>query len=301
MSERDDADSTRGERGGEMSFWKHLAELRGVVVRILVVLLGLMVALFCCMRWIFEHVITAPCSEDFATYRLFGFISGDGDWLPNLGNTGFHVDLISINLTSQFMTHMSASMWLAFIIGFPIVIYQLWTFIRPGLYERERRGARRAFLWGNVMFYSGCAVGYFIVFPLALRFLSQYSLSDNIANTITLDSYMDTFYLLTLAMGVLFELPLLAWMLGRIGVLRREFFSRSRRYAIVVILIISAIITPTSDLFTLMIVFLPVYALWEASALLVPKSRDDDAPAPATGTADSQSDDGRGDDGTAQM
>ena len=109
---------------------------------------------------------------------------------------------------------------------------------------------------------------------MALRFLSQYSLSDRITNTITLDSYMDTFYLLTLAMGVLFELPLLAWMLGRMGVLKRSFFSRSRRYAIVVILVISSIITPTSDLFTLMIVFLPVYALWEASALLVPKGDD---------------------------
>ena len=270
VSERESADM-RESRSGEMSFWKHLAELRGVLVRIFAVLLVLVIVLFCCMRWIFEHVITAPCSQDFVTYRLFGFISGDGDWLPDLGSTGFNVDLISINLTSQFMTQMSASLWLAFIIGFPIVIYLLWTFVRPGLYERERRGARRAFLWGNAMFYAGCAVGYFIVFPLALRFLSQYSLSDRITNTITLDSYMDTFYLLTLAMGVLFELPLLAWMLGRMGILKRGFFSRSRRYAIVVILVISAIITPTSDLFTLMIVFLPVYALWEASAMLVPK------------------------------
>lgn len=270
MSERESADKLES-RSGEMSFWKHLAELRGVLVRIFAVLLVLVIVLFCCMRWIFEHVITAPCSQDFVTYRLFGFISGDGDWLPDLGSTGFHVDLISINLTSQFMTQMSASLWLAFIIGFPIVIYLLWTFVRPGLYERERRGARRAFLWGNAMFYAGCAVGYFIVFPLALRFLSQYSLSDRITNTITLDSYMDTFYLLTLAMGVLFELPLLAWMLGRMGILKRGFFSRSRRYAIVVILVISAIITPTSDLFTLMIVFLPVYALWEAGAILVPK------------------------------
>ena len=267
----------RERRSGEMSFWKHLAELRGVLVRIFAVLLVLVIVLFCCMRWIFEHVITAPCSQDFVTYRLFGFISGDGDWLPDLGSTGFHVDLISINLTSQFMTQMSASLWLAFIIGFPIVIYLLWTFVRPGLYERERRGARRAFLWGNAMFYAGCAVGYFIVFPLALRFLSQYSLSDRITNTITLDSYMDTFYLLTLAMGVLFELPLLAWMLGRMGILKRGFFSRSRRYAIVVILVISAIITPTSDLFTLMIVFLPVYALWEASAMLVPKGNNIDS------------------------
>lgn len=275
MSGREGVDIKSEERNGEMSFWSHLAELRGVLVRIFVVLLVLVIVLFCCMRWIFEHIITAPCSQDFVTYRLFGFVSGDGDWLPDLGSTGFHVDLISINLSGQFMTQMSASLWLAFIIAFPIVIYLLWTFVRPGLYERERRGARRAFLWGNTMFYAGCAVGYFIVFPLALRFLSQYSLSDRIANTFTIDSYMDTFYLLTLAMGVLFELPLLAWMLGRMGILKRGFFNRSRRYAIVAILILSAIITPTSDLFTLMIVFLPVYSLWEASALLVPKGDDD--------------------------
>lgn len=275
MPERESTDTQRQGRSDEMSFWRHLAELRGVLVRIFVILIVLVIALFCCMRWIFENIITAPCSQDFATYKFFGFISGDGDWLPDLGSTGFQVDLISINLTSQFMTQMSASLWLAFIIAFPIVIYQLWTFVRPGLYERERRGARRAFLWGNVMFYAGCAVGYFIVFPLALRFLSQYSLSDRITNTITLDSYMDTFYLLTLAMGVLFELPLLAWMLGRMGVLKRGFFNRTRRYAIVIILIISSIITPTSDLFTLMIVFLPIYGLWELSALLVPRGAEE--------------------------
>lgn len=281
MSEQQAEDTNKekdSERNGEMSFWRHLAELRGVFIRIAIVIVTLMIALFCCMRWIFEHIITAPCSNDFITYRLFNFISGDGDFLPDLAGNDFHVDLMSINLTSQFMTHMSASMWLAFIIAFPIVIYLLWTFVRPGLYEREQRGARRAFIWGNVMFYTGCAVGYFIVFPLALRFLAQYSLSDNIANNITLESYMDTFYLLTLAMGVLFELPLLAWMLGKIGVLKRGFFHRTRRYAIVIIMIICSIITPTSDLFTLMIVFIPIYTLWEASALLVPKSEKDDTP-----------------------
>lgn len=286
MPEHESTDIQPEERSDEMSFWRHLAELRNVLVRIFAVLLVLVIALFCCMPWIFEHIITAACSQEFITYRFFDFVSGDGDWLPDLTDTGFHVDLISINLTSQFMTQMSASLWLAFIIGFPVVIYLLWSFVRPGLYERERRGARRAFLWGNTMFYAGCAVGYFIVFPLALRFLSQYSLSDRIANTITLDSYMDTFYLLTLAMGVLFELPLLAWMLGRMGILKRSFFSRTRRYAIVIILIISSIITPTSDLFTLMIVFLPVYALWEGSALLVPKSE----------TSESRSDDATPDD-----
>ena len=262
-------------KAGEMSFWGHLGELRAVIVRIVILLVVLMIAFFCLMRPIFDYVILGPCSGDFITYRMFDFMAGDGDILPDLSSDGFNVDLINIKLGTQLMTHMSASFWLAIIVGFPIVIYMLWTFVSPGLYDHERRGARRAFLYGNLLFYLGIAIGYFMVFPLALRFLSQYQLSERIANTITLDSYMDTFYLVTMSMGILFEMPLVLWFLGHIGIVRRQFFSRYRKYAIVVFLIISGMITPTSDLFTLFIVFAPLYGLWELSALLVPKYKGD--------------------------
>lgn len=119
------------------------------------------------------------------------------------------------------------------------------------------------------MFYLGTAVGYFVVFPITLRFLAEYRLSELVPNQISLDSYMDNFFVLILVMGIVFELPLLAWLLGRMGILSRDFFNKFRRHAIVVLLILAAIITPTGDPFTLMIVFLPIYLLWELSTFVV--------------------------------
>lgn len=257
----------------EMSFWAHLDALRSVIMKIGAVMLVLAVGYFAAMPWIFDHVITAPCTGSFALYRLFGFLRGDGTWLPDLSDRDFRVDLINIELASQFMVHMSASFWAAFVTGFPIVVYLLWTFVEPGLYEKEKRGARRAFVCGNALFYLGTLAGYFLVFPLALRFLADYQLSDKIATTVSLTSYMDTFYMILLMMGLLFELPLVAWMLGRAGVLKRSVFSRYRRHAAVGILVLSAILTPTGDIFTLFVTFFPVYMLWEASAFLVPKDQ----------------------------
>jgi sec-independent protein translocase protein TatC len=167
---------------------------------------------------------------------------------------------------------MSASCWTAAVIAFPIIIYLLWTFISPGLYEKEKRGVRKAFFFGNIMFYVGLATGYFLVFPLALRFLADYHLSDAIPNTISLDSYMDNFFTMILMMGIVFELPLVAWLLGKMGFLTNKFFSHFRRHAIVALLILAAFITPTGDPFTLFAVFLPLYALWEFSAFVVPSS-----------------------------
>ena len=142
---------------------------------------------------------------------------------------------------------------------------------RAGAVPPRAARAVRAFFAGNLMFYIGAAVGYFVVFPLALRFLATYSLSSVIHPMITLESYMDNFFMLLLAMGAVFELPLVAWLLGKAGLLTRSFFSRWRRHAIVVLLIAAALITPTGDPFTLSVVFFPLYILWEFGALLVPK------------------------------
>ena len=260
----------------EMSFWEHLDDLRAVLFKIGAVVIVMAVGFFCCMREIFSHVILAPCHSNFLTYKMFDFLEGDGNFLPDMSGE-FNINLININLGTQFMTHMSASMWLAFIFAFPIVIYFLWSFVSPALYEHEKRAARNSFLFGIVMFYIGLAVGYFLVFPLALRFLSQYELSSTITNQLTLESYMDTLYTICLAMGILFELPLVAWMLGKMGLLTRGFFAKYRRHAVVALLVVAAVVTPTSDIFTLTVVFIPLYVLWELSAQLVPaKPKDED-------------------------
>lgn len=265
------------EKQSNMSFWGHLDELRGVLFKIVIVVLVLGVASFIIMPWFFDHVILAPCSGTFLTYQFFDKISGAGILPPELAaDPDFHVDLVSMQLTTQFFIHMSASCWLAFVLGFPIILYLLWTFVEPALYDKEKQGVKKAFLFGNVMFFLGVLVGYFIVLPLAVRFLSQYTLSDNITGIVSLDSYMDNFFTMLLLMGLVFELPLLSWLLGKMGLIRRAFFKKYRRHAIVALLVMAAMITPTGDPFTLFAVFIPVYALWELSSRLVPAKSSDE-------------------------
>ena len=255
----------------EMSFWDHLDVLRGVLVKIVVLLVVMTVAFFFLMPTIFDTVILAPCNGDFVLYRIFEKITQGVPFLPQFTTQGFEVELINIQLAAQFFTHMSTSFWFALVFSFPVVIYLLWTFVSPALYENEKRGVKRAFAFGNVMFFMGVAVGYFIVFPVTLRFLADYHISAKIPNQISLDSYMDTFLMLIFIMGVIFELPLLAWLLGITGVLKRAFFKTYRRHAVVALLVLAAVITPTGDPFTLMVVFLPIYMLYELSAMVVKK------------------------------
>jgi len=256
----------------EMSFWDHIDALRSVLVRIVVVLVSAAIVLFCLMPSIFDSVILAPCHGDFALYRLFERMTSSVAWLPQFTTRGFEVELINIKLASQFFIHMSTSFWLALVLTFPFVLYQLWTFIAPALYPGEKRGVKMAFMIGCLMFFLGVLVGYYVVFPVTLRFLADYHVSQLVPNQISLDSYMDTFLMLIFVMGVIFELPLVAWLLGVLGVLHRDFFRTYRRHAVVVLLVLAAVITPTGDPFTLAIVFLPIYILYEVSACLVPQS-----------------------------
>ena len=261
-----------GDHLEEMSFWDHIDALRGVLVRMVVVLVAVTLGLFFVMPSIFDKVILAPCHGDFVLYRLFEQMTASVPWLPQFTTAGFEVELINIKLASQFFIHMSSSFWLALVLTFPLMLYFLWTFIAPALYPREKRGVKTAFLIGCLMFFLGVAVGYFVVFPVTLRFLADYHVSQLVPNQISLDSYMDTFLMLIFVMGVIFELPLVAWLLGSLGALHRGFFRTYRRHAVIVLLALAAIITPTVDPFTLMVVFLPIYLLYEISAYLVPKS-----------------------------
>lgn len=263
---------------GEMSFWDHVDALRGVLLRAGAVVLLMAIVFFAAMPEIFDRIILAPTRPDFCLYGLLASLGSVRGITPDF-NADFSVSLINIQLASQFFIHISTSFWLALVFSFPIIIYLLWSFVAPGLYEREKRGARTAFLFGNVMFFIGVAVGYFLVFPLTLRFLAGYQVSELVPNQISLDSYMDNFLMLILVMGIIFELPLLAWLLGKTGLLTRSFFSFYRRHAVVVLLILAAVVTPTGDPFTLTVVFLPIYLLWELSARFVPSRRHDTAAA----------------------
>ena len=260
---------SQGDELQEMTFWDHLDALRSVLVKMAAVLVCAAVLLFAFMPHIFDSIILAPCRGDFVLYRAFERITAALPHFPHFNAAAFHVDLINIQLASQFFIHMSTSFYLAIVLTFPMLTYLLWTFIAPALYAHERRGVSIAFTLGTVMFFLGVAVGYFVVFPVTLRFLADYHVSAMVPNQISLDSYMDTFFMLLLVMGLVFELPLMSWLLGSLGILHRSFFATYRRHAVVVLLVLAAFITPTGDPFTLMIVFLPIYFLYEASALLV--------------------------------
>lgn len=253
----------------EMSFWDHVDDLRKVLLRSIGAIVLLAIVFFALMPHIFDRIILAPCHSDFVLYRLLCDLSQHTSILPDFCNDQFEVTLINIQLASQFFIHMSTSMWIALLVAFPYVIYQLWTFISPGLYAGEKRHARGAFLAGNIMFFIGVGVGYFLVFPLTLRFLAEYQVSEMVPNQISLDSYMSNFLTLNFIMGLVFELPLLCWLLSNMGLITRHFFKTYRRHAIVILLTLAAFITPSSDPFTLSVVFIPLYGLYELSALVV--------------------------------
>lgn len=260
----------------EMTFWDHLEALRWMLVRVFSALGIFIIGGFAFIPWIFEHVIMAPIDNQFFLYRWLAKMSETVAIMPDDLTRPFHVSIINIRLSSQFFLHMSLSFWLALLITFPYLVYEVWKFICPALYENERKSMRFTFVFGTVMFFIGCVVGYSVVFPLTLRFLYNYQLSASISNQLSLDSYMDNFLMLVFMMGIVFELPLVSMLLGKVGILHRGFFSAYRRHAVVALLVVSAFITPSSDPFTLMAVFTPIYILWELSAFLVKPAPKDD-------------------------
>lgn len=253
----------------EMTFWGHLEELRWALVRVVAVLFVCLVACFCAMPYLFDHVVLAPTTSDFFLYRWLAALGESNPLLPDFSDGGFHVDIININVASQFLTHISASFWFALLLVFPYLVFEAWRFVQPALFANERKSVALAFAGGTFMFFLGCVVGYTLVFPFTFRFLTEYQLSSSIVNQISLNSYMGNFLMLIFMMGIVFELPLLAWLLSKMGLVTKSFLRKYRRYAVVVLLVLSAIITPSGDPFTLMVVFLPLYLLYELSIRFV--------------------------------
>lgn len=239
----------------EMTFWEHLDVLRGSIIRMAVVALAFAVLAFCLKDKLFA-VMLAPASSDFVTYRL-------------LGISPFSIQLINVGLTEQFMIHMKTALAVGLYAASPYVIYLLYRFIAPALYARERHYAVRIVVAGYVMFVVGTLTSYFLLFPLTVRFLGTYQVSVSVSNMLSIQSYMDTLLLLSLVMGVVFELPVVSWLLALAGLLRPEWMTRYRRHAIVVIVVVAAVITPTGDAFTLFFVSLPIWLLYEASIIIV--------------------------------
>ena len=238
-----------------MTFWDHLDELRSVIIRALVVTVVAAAVAFCLKDQLFE-VVLAPRTSDFITFRL-------------LGVEAFNIHLMNTGLTEQFMIHLKTAMYAGVLIASPYIIYLLFGFISPALYDNERRYATLLCTSGYLMFMLGTLLNYFLIFPLTVKFLGTYQVSPDVANMLTLQSYMDTLIMMCLVMGIVFELPVVSWILGRMGLVNRQMMRSMRRHAVVVILVVAAIITPTTDAFTLFVVALPIWLLYEVSILIV--------------------------------
>ena len=238
-----------------MTFWDHLDVLRSSLIRIAVAVVLLAVVAFVMKDALFS-VVLAPRSSDFVSYRL-------------LGVDAFSLHLMNTGLTEQFMVHMRTALYAGLLLASPYVLYELFRFVSPGLYDNERRYAVWIVGAAYIMFLVGTAVNYFVVFPLTVRFLGTYQVSPDVDNMLTLQSYIDTLLGMNLVMGVVFELPVVCGLLGRMGLLTSGMMAEYRRHAVVAILIVAAIITPTTDVFTLFVVALPIYLLYEVSIQIV--------------------------------
>lgn len=246
------------------TFWGHVEVFRWMLIRSIAVVFGVAVAAFCYKDFVFEQLILAPCNADFITYRLMAKIG----MVANVGQ----IDLININLASQLMTHLSISFYLALVVAFPYLIMEVWLFVKPALYINERKPAVIAILAFFFQFFLGMALSYFLIFPLTYNFLGTYQVSARVVNQISLSSYISTFIGLMFTMGLVFEMPIVAYFFARIGVLKSSFLRQWRKVAVVLVLVAAAFITPSTDIFTMCLVALPLWLLYEFSIIVASKA-----------------------------
>ena len=212
------------------------------------------VVAFCLKEPLFD-IVLAPKDSDFITYR----------WL---GGEAFSINLINTGLAEQFLIHMKVALMVGILVASPYILFLLFRFIAPALYENERRYSVRITVAAYAMFLLGIVVNYFIIFPLTVRFLGTYQVSETVSNMLTISSYIDTLMMMSLIFGIIFEIPVVSWLLAIFGLLKASWMSQYRRHAVIAILILAAAITPTGDALTLVIVALPIWLLYEVSILI---------------------------------
>lgn len=240
-----------------MSFWDHLDVLRGTLFRSALAIVLVSVVLLCFKKFLFDDIILAPSRPDFFIYKWFG--------------QDFSMELINTEISAQFFVHLKVSFICGLVLSFPYVIYEVWKFIAPALYENERISVSKAFLSSAVLFYIGVAVGFCLIFPITLSFFQGYTVSDSIANTITLNSYISMFSSMVILFGIVFEFPVLIAVLSSMGLITRDTLKQYRKHAVIGILVVAAIITP-ADPFSMAIAALPLYLLYELSVLVCVKN-----------------------------
>lgn len=256
-----------------MNFLDHIEDLRWHIIRSVLAILICAIAVFIKVEWIFDRIILGPTREDFISYK----------WFCALGRAlhydGFCLGKVNLTfqntaVTGQFMMSLSLSMTLGFVIAFPFVLWELWKFIRPALKKSEAQMARGIVFWCSLLFFIGVFFAYYIVGPYAINFFGNYQLSPKVQNIITVDNYFEMMSTLVLALGLVFEMPILMLFLTRIGVLTPNLLRKQRRIAVLVLFILAEVITPP-DLFSCLLVFIPLYGLYELTLVLSVRTYND--------------------------
>ncbi len=250
-------------KASEMSFLDHLEQLRWHLIRGIIVIAVFTVLAFMNGQWVFHNIIFAPARPDFWTYRQ---MCAAAEWLnsPALCIDSMNFIIQSRTLSGQFMMHITASVLIGLICAFPYVFWEIWRFIKPGLYKKEQKAARGASLYVSILFLLGVFFGYYIVAPLSINFLANYQIDPSIQNEFDIISYVSTLVTLVLACALLFQLPIVIFFLARVGLISPKFMRTYRRHAIIIILVISAIITPP-DVFSQVLIAIPLTILYELS------------------------------------
>lgn len=259
-----------GSNEKEMTFWEHLDELRKIFFRIITAVL-----LFAGIAFIFKdflfNIILAPQRPDFILYRLFNEMARDFS-MSSLAVKEVRATLINTELTAQFMTHISVSVYAGILLASPYIIYLLFGFISPALHTAERHTCLKILLPAFLLFLAGILLSYYLIFPLSFRFLANYQVSESVVNMISLSSYISCFTLLSLLLGAAFEIPVVAYLLAKLQLIHTSLLKKYRKHAFVGLLVLSAVITPTTDIFTLLLVSLPLYLLYELSIWVVART-----------------------------
>jgi len=248
--------------GKEMAFMDHLEELRWHLLRGIVAVFICMILAFVNMKFIFRNVILAPAQADFWTYKVLCKLSS----VTCVDQLNFALQ--SRLLSGQFTMHFVASFTIGFIIGFPYLFWEIWRFIKPGLYLNERQGAQGTVLFVTALFAIGTLFGYFVIAPMSINFLANYTLDESIVNEFDITSYVGTLCMIVLAGGLMFQLPVVVMVLSKIGVMTPAFMRKYRKHSIVVLMIIAAIITPSPDVLSQLLVGIPLYLLYEMSIFI---------------------------------
>lgn len=253
----------------EMSFWQHLEELRWHILRSIMAIVVFTIVAFMNRKILFDDILLAPKDVNFITNRWLCRLA-DLVSTPALCMKDFSLNIVNLSMSGQFMTHMYISLAAGLILAVPYVLWEIWRFVKPALKPKERKYSGAAVIVMSLLFLTGILFSYFLIVPLTLNFLGTYTVSDFIQNQISLKSYLSTVVSLTFATGLVFELPVFVFFFSRIGLLTPGFMRTNRKYALVIILIVAAIITPP-DVFSQTMVAIPLYALYEISIFISAK------------------------------